>query len=77
MKPELSIVIPTYNEAGRIESTLTQLSKYLKEEKINAEVLVVDAQSPDGTAKLIEKYKNQFSHLRIYGCRFGYALTIY
>ena len=65
MKPELSIVIPTYNEAGRIESTLTQLSKYLKEEKINAEVLVVDAQSPDGTAKLIEKYKNQFSNLRI------------
>lgn len=65
MKPELSIVIPTYNEAGRIEATLTQLSKYLKDEHIKAEVLVVDAQSPDGTAKLVEEYKPRFDHLKI------------
>lgn len=65
MKPELSIVIPTYNEAGRIEKTLTELSAYLKQEKINAEVIVVDAKSPDGTAKLVEKHKGSFDHLRV------------
>lgn len=65
MKPELSIVIPTYNEAGRIGSTLKQLANYLKSEKINAEVLVVDAQSPDGTVEEVKKYKADFNHFRL------------
>lgn len=65
MKPELSIVIPTYNEAGRIESTLDQLSEYLSKEKLNAEVLVVDAQSPDGTSKIVESYAKKFKHFRL------------
>lgn len=65
MKPDLSIVIPTYNEAGRIEKTLEELAKYLKSEKINAEVLVVDADSPDGTAKLVDRFNKQFNNLRL------------
>lgn len=65
MKPELSIVIPTYNEAGRIESTLNELAKYIKSEKLNAEVLIVDAESPDGTAKKAEAYKSKFDKLKI------------
>lgn len=65
MKPELSIVIPTYNEADRIRSTLTQLVNYLKKEKIDAEVLVVDAQSPDGTARIVEEYIKKIKFLRL------------
>ena len=49
---KLSIVIPTYNEAGRIGKTLDELADYLKKEKIDAEVIVTDASSPDGTAKI-------------------------
>ena len=66
MSYELSIIIPAYNEAERIGSTLDELSSYLKKEKINAEVIVADASSPDGTAKVAERYKAKFKHLRIY-----------
>lgn len=63
--PELSIVIPTYNESGRIKSTLIQLSEYLEKTKIDAEVLVVDAQSPDGTAKIAKDYGSRFKNFKI------------
>jgi dolichyl-phosphate beta-glucosyltransferase len=61
--PKLSIVIPTYNEAGRIGRTLDDLSEYLKKEKIDAEVIVADASSPDGTGKIVEKHKKYFDDL--------------
>lgn len=61
--PKLSIVIPTYNEAGRIGKTLDDLSEYLKKEKIDAEVIVADASSPDGTGKIVEKHKKYFDDL--------------
>jgi len=64
-KIELSIVIPTYNEKERIGKTLEELSEYLKKEKLNAEVLIVDAGSPDGTVKEVELYKKKFSHLTV------------
>lgn len=63
--PKLSIVIPTYNEAGRIGKTLDDLSDYLKKEKIDAEVIVADASSPDGTGKIVEKHKKYFDDLVI------------
>jgi glycosyltransferase involved in cell wall biosynthesis len=65
MKFELSIVIPTYNEEGRIGDTLDKLSKYLNKEKINAEVLVVDAGSPDKTVDVVKKHSKTFDRLRI------------
>ena len=61
--PRLSIVIPTYNEAGRIGKTLDELADYLKKEKIDAEVIVADASSPDGTAKIVKKHEKYFKNL--------------
>ncbi len=65
MKPTLSIVIPTLNEAGRIGESLNELSTYLQKERIKAEVLVVDLHSPDGTARVVKKYQNKFDDLRV------------
>jgi len=48
----LSVVIPAYNEAGRLDSTLEQVIAYLNEQPYAAEVLVVDDGSSDGTAEL-------------------------
>lgn len=45
------IVIPTYNEAGNIERLLDGIAHELPE----AHVLVVDDNSPDGTADLVER----------------------
>jgi dolichyl-phosphate beta-glucosyltransferase len=65
VKYELSIVIPTYNEESRIGETLKELAKYLKKEKIKAEVLIVDAGSPDKTTNVIEEHTKDFDELRI------------
>ena len=60
---ELTIVIPTYNEKKNIEIFIPKIEKdVLKKRKIKGEVIVVDDNSPDGTAqaalKLNKKYKN-------------------
>ena len=42
------VLIPTYNESGSITSLLKELGK------LNVDIIVIDDQSPDGTAQLIE-----------------------
>jgi dolichol-phosphate mannosyltransferase len=51
----LSIVIPTYNESKNIVKILDSLSTALTRE-MNAEIIVVDDNSPDGTSKTVEEY---------------------
>ena len=46
---KLSIVIPAYNEARRLPTTLSAVSGYLDLSGIEAEVIVVDDGSTDGT----------------------------
>jgi dolichyl-phosphate beta-glucosyltransferase len=53
--PLLSIVIPTFNEAGRIEETLLQAYAYLQQAGITHELIVVDNSSTDGTAELVAR----------------------
>lgn len=48
-QPELSIVIPAYNESKRIVPTLTSVQRYCRDHKIKAEVIVVDDGSTDAT----------------------------
>lgn len=50
--PELSVVIPAYNEADRLGPTLSRVLEYLRDEGIDGEVIVVDDGSTDGTAEL-------------------------
>ncbi|WP_371879061.1 glycosyltransferase [Candidatus Chloroploca mongolica] len=50
--PWLSIVIPAYNEAGRLPQTLTVIQRYLVAQSFTSEVLVVDDGSADATADL-------------------------
>ncbi len=65
MSTFLSIVIPTYNEAGRIGATLDKLSKYLDHSKINAQVLIIDAGSPDGTVDEVKSRSSLFNDLEV------------
>jgi dolichyl-phosphate beta-glucosyltransferase len=48
--PFLSVVIPAFNEEGRIGPTLARLEAYLKSRPWTSEVIVVDDGSTDGTA---------------------------
>ena len=54
-KPELSIVIPAYNEAAQIRKTLQQIYRYLQERDISGEVIVVDDGSTDKTSQVASK----------------------
>lgn len=53
-KPEVSVVIPSYNEATYIDRLLEALEKQSFKD---FEVIVSDAESNDGTAKVVEKFK--------------------
>lgn len=50
--PELSVVIPAYNEADRLGPTLLRVLEYLRAEGLDGELIVVDDGSEDGTAEL-------------------------
>jgi len=50
---ELSVVIPAYNEAGRIGPTLDRVDAYLGARGGGSEILVVDDGSTDATAELV------------------------
>ncbi len=50
---ELSVVIPAYNEARRLGSTLDRIAAYLGGRGVGHEIVVVDDGSTDGTAELV------------------------
>ncbi|HSX41509.1 MAG TPA: glycosyltransferase [Candidatus Saccharimonadales bacterium] len=65
-KFKLSIIIPAFQEAIRIEKTLEELAAYMhKHEYADTEVVVVTADSPDGTASLARSKAKLFEHFRV------------
>ena len=62
---QLSIVIPTYNEAENIIDLLESIKKNIGN-SVLAEIIVVDDNSPDGTGKLVDSYikKNESNNLQ-------------
>jgi glycosyltransferase involved in cell wall biosynthesis len=50
MKPEISIVIPAFNEEDRVGGTIREILEYLDREKIDGELIVVDDGSSDSTS---------------------------
>jgi len=56
---EYSIVIPTYNEAGQITSTLTQIVNFMRNFSKEFEIIVVDDGSLDSTVQIISDYKKE------------------
>jgi glycosyltransferase involved in cell wall biosynthesis len=60
----LSVVIPAYNEAGRIGTTLVKIRDYLAGKHFLAEVIVVDDGSNDGTGDFLRRVAAQWPELR-------------
>jgi len=54
-RPFLSIVVPAYNEEARLGASLAKIASYLEAAGLDAEVLVVDDGSKDGTADVAAK----------------------
>jgi dolichol-phosphate mannosyltransferase len=51
----LSVIVPTYNEAGALPLLIRRLSAALEGAQIPYEIVVVDDSSPDGTGELAER----------------------
>ncbi len=56
---KLSVILPTYNEAGNIIALIKEIASVLKTAKLKGEIIVVDDDSPDGTAKLVVQNYHQ------------------
>lgn len=65
LAPQLSIVIPAFNEATRIESALQRVLACVRDRGWNAEVLVVDDGSSDGTAEIVRRYMRESPELHL------------
>ena len=63
--PQLSIVIPAYNESARIEATLSRVMACVETQGWDAEVLVVDDGSKDGTAEIVESWMDRHPRLHL------------
>ena len=63
--PQLSVIIPAYNEAERLPRTLTSVSEFLQKQSFASEVLVVTDGSRDNTANAARAFHNRFDRLRV------------
>ena len=64
--PDLSIIIPAFNEEARLGTSLARIREYLGEagrDFRNTEVIVVDDGSTDGTADLVRRFIPDFPGL--------------
>ena len=62
---QLSIVIPAYNEEGRLGGTLERIVAYLDGQSLSFEVLAVDDGSTDGTPELVKQIAARDERVRL------------
>lgn len=58
-KVQLSIILPTYNESQNIVKVIESIAENIPEET-QAEIVVVDDNSPDGTGGVVSDHANRF-----------------
>jgi len=58
LKPNLSVIIPTYNEAENIKMLIPRIHSVLNSNSY--EIIVVDDSSPDGTAEVAKKLSESY-----------------
>lgn len=60
-----SIVIPAYNESERIQSSLQKIVAFLADQRMSAEVLVVNDGSRDNTSEVIRGFSEKYPFIRL------------
>jgi glycosyltransferase involved in cell wall biosynthesis len=59
---DFTVAIPTYNGASRLPELLTRLQNQLDTEHFNWEIIVVDNNSIDNTAKVVQSYQESWQY---------------
>lgn len=57
--PFLSVIIPAFNEAQRLPSTLEQVVAFLKDQPYASEIIIVDNASQDNTFQVINEFTDR------------------
>ena len=65
MAPELSVVIPAYNEEQRLPRTIEQIEHYLDARRLDYELIIVDDGSTDGTRQVMDAAAERNSKVRL------------
>ena len=60
MKPALSIIVPAFEEEARLGISVRKILVYIENEKLNAELIIVDDGSNDKTTEIAEKACAEF-----------------
>ena len=63
--PTISVIIPAYDEARRLEATLRATVVYFRTRQRAVEVIVVDDGSRDGTGALVQRLSADFTEIRL------------
>lgn len=64
-KPYLSVIIPAYNEAKRLPTTLIDIDKHLSQADYSYEIIVVNNNSKDATAEVAKQFSQLIKNLRV------------
>ncbi|MEB3862143.1 MAG: glycosyltransferase family 2 protein [Desulfurococcales archaeon] len=64
-RPEISIVVPTYNEAQVIGAFLDKVREELDKHTKCYEIVIVDDDSPDGTWRIVEEESRKDPRVRL------------
>ncbi len=78
-RPDLSIILATYNERGNIPNIIRDIHKVCKQSGIKEEIIVMDDNSPDKTANVVRKLMrtNKFVKLVVRPKKVGLGAAIY
>jgi len=66
-RPELSVVLPAYNEGHVIEETLDRVDTAVRQTGLGYEIVVVDDGSVDDTKRKVADYASNNGHVKVVG----------
>ncbi|MBI3325453.1 MAG: glycosyltransferase, partial [Nitrospinae bacterium] len=65
MRPEVSLVIGSYNNGEEIRGTLVNVRAYFEKQPYSHEVIVVNDGSTDGTKAILQEFMPSYPALRV------------